>query len=118
MRCEYVKVFSSIFTQQESFRVKVGNRNDELAIHALDSMYWSSVGRFGPIADHRYGSVYELVAIKANNGGRAQPKKSPPTACKLSTGFLNEAAGPIRRPPPRFISLLYFALNTWKSNSE
>jgi hypothetical protein len=39
MRCECVKVLASIFAKDEPFRLKVGNRSDELAIHALDSMY-------------------------------------------------------------------------------
>jgi hypothetical protein len=43
MRCECVKVLPTIFTKHESFRVKVGNRSDELAIHELDSMYWCQI---------------------------------------------------------------------------
>jgi hypothetical protein len=39
MRCECVKVLAPIFAEQEPVCVKVRNGSDELAIHALDSMY-------------------------------------------------------------------------------
>jgi hypothetical protein len=70
MRCEYVKVLPSIFTKHESFRVKVWNRSAELAIHALDSMYWCQISR--PLSatscDSRQRSVCWRVFAKVVSG--------------------------------------------------
>src|SRR3954463_13374174 len=69
MRCESVKVLPSIFTKHESFRVKVWNRSDELAIHELDSMYWCQISR--PLSATRCDSrqwssftQFDLVAAR------------------------------------------------------
>jgi len=40
VRCECVEVLASILAEREPFRVQLGNRSDEFAIHALDSMDW------------------------------------------------------------------------------
>jgi len=69
MRREYVKVLPAIFTKQESFRVKVGNRSDELVIHALDSMCWCQISRPLParFCEGRKAQCTTRIALLTSN---------------------------------------------------